>query len=523
MRGPFHRRFALCLLLSVCPVFAASGASILTSNNPGVSLSTRLQEERRVDLSVESTPSGAEVSINGRPRGLTPLRLSNLSPGISVIEVAASGHQTTEVRVRFQGGEVVTLGVPLRRETGRLRVDVQPEDAELFLSGTRHEPEAPIVLPTGEYIVEVRRFGYRDTEVPIAIAPGGVTSLGVALEPAPFVVEIQETADRGGVALRATAPGSADIILRDSEGRELFRRRIPLEAPETRILPAEEVPPGDYRLTVRAEDSAGETVQVLSRRLTVPETPDAFVGLRSGAPGLLYAPLPKATPPGTTAVGTGWAYVPDPQGIDAPASTFSLAASVDIREEIRFFFGARALLMETQERNRLSFSVGALRQLWETGEAALALGARVSFDAPLGSEKEYRPDFFGTPEGAYLFLPASVEVGPVLLAAAPEAGYSWRPPRWTTGEQEQTEPAGIFGVQAGAGIHLGPLFVGASGRLSWSAGGNPGNAEPTTQVGTEARLRVPQWGTAIGPFFALAGPWSDLSGIFGLSVTVSRY
>jgi hypothetical protein len=531
MRGPFHHPVALWLFLAVWPVFGVSGATILTSNNPDASLSARAQEDRRVELTVESTPSGAEVVLNGRARGLTPLRLSSLSPGISLIEVTAPGYETAQIRVRLQGSEAVTLSAPLRRETGALRLEVKPADAEVLVTGgpsaepLRVTPEEGVLLrlPTGEYLLEVRRFGYGDTTVPVEIEAGGVKDLRVPLEAASFAVELQEAGDRGGLALSATAPGSALMVLRDAGGKEILRRRLLLETRETEILRENEVPPGSYLVTLRAEAAAGDTVYFLSRNISIPEGGTAFFGPWSGGPGLLYAPLPSPYPPGEPAVGTGWAYIPDPQGIDAPVSTFSLATSVGVTRGLGLFFGAKALLFETQERNRLSFTLGALRRLWENGGAGLALGGRATVDAALGSDKDFRPDFFGTPEGVSLFFPASFDFGPATVVAAPEAGFTWRGATWSPGDRDRLDTAGTFGARAGAGVLLGPLFVGASGRFSWSLGEHLGSREPTTQLGTEARLTIPQWGTAFSPFFALAGPWGDLAGIFGFSVTVGRY
>ncbi len=523
MRSPLYRWVALSLLLALGPTLGLSGASILTSNNPDASLSTRAQEGRRVELTVESTPSGAEVSLNGRPRGLTPLRLSNLSPGIAVVEVAASGYETTQLRLRLQGGQAVDLSVDLPRETGTLRIDVQPQDAEVSLSELHPEAGVPFSLPTGEYLLRVRRFGYLEQAIPVEIVPGALTHLRVVLEAAPFAVDLRETRDRGRLALRATAPGSALMIVRDSRGREVLRRRLSLEAPETRVLLPEEIPPGDYQVTLRARSVPGDAVYVASREVTVSTARTAPLGPWTGEPGLLYTPLPSAVPPGEPAVGTGWAYVPDSQGIDAPASAFSLASSVGVTDNLGLSFGAKALLFETQERNRLSFSLGVLRRLWEAGPTGVAFGGRATVDTPLGSEKGYRPDFFGTPEGVYLFLPASIEMGPAVIAAAPEVGFAWHPATWSTEAPDSFDPTGVVALRGGAGINLAPLFVATSGRLSLSPAAESGIDEPTVQIATEARLTIPRWGTAVSPFFSLAGPWRTVSGFFGLSVTISRY
>ena len=53
-------------------------------------------------LDVISDPPGAEVILNGRPRGRTPLRLSGLSPGTYPIVVRKEGFLPREESVRIE-------------------------------------------------------------------------------------------------------------------------------------------------------------------------------------------------------------------------------------------------------------------------------------------------------------------------------------------------------------------------------------------------------------------------------------
>src|SRR5262249_30475153 len=50
-------------------------------------------------LLVRSTPSGADVVVDGQPRGITPLTLRELSLGAHAIEVSQAGHEARRQRV----------------------------------------------------------------------------------------------------------------------------------------------------------------------------------------------------------------------------------------------------------------------------------------------------------------------------------------------------------------------------------------------------------------------------------------
>lgn len=54
---------------------------------------------------VESRPSGASVSINGRDRGKTPLTLSELPPGDYQVVMTLQGYRNFATTVRVVAGE----------------------------------------------------------------------------------------------------------------------------------------------------------------------------------------------------------------------------------------------------------------------------------------------------------------------------------------------------------------------------------------------------------------------------------
>jgi hypothetical protein len=64
-------------------------------------------------LNVESRPSGAAVTINGQPRGNTPLTITDLPPGEYQILMAMPGYRPFTTTVRVVAGERVRAAASL--------------------------------------------------------------------------------------------------------------------------------------------------------------------------------------------------------------------------------------------------------------------------------------------------------------------------------------------------------------------------------------------------------------------------
>ncbi len=60
---------------------------------------------RTGSLLVESRPAGATVTVNGSPRGLSPLTLSGLAPGEYTVQLQLAGYRTITTTVRVVAGE----------------------------------------------------------------------------------------------------------------------------------------------------------------------------------------------------------------------------------------------------------------------------------------------------------------------------------------------------------------------------------------------------------------------------------
>jgi hypothetical protein len=128
---------------------------------------------------VRSTPSGAEVFVNGERRGVTPLALRDLAFGTYAVRVARAGFTPFEQRVAIDAGRPArSLELALTRAAsaaaapaavpseaaapGSLLVESRPAGARVTLDGAA-VGVTPVTLPNvpaGSHAIRIERSGY---------------------------------------------------------------------------------------------------------------------------------------------------------------------------------------------------------------------------------------------------------------------------------------------------------------------------------------------------------------------------
>jgi hypothetical protein len=135
-------------------------------------------------LTVSSQPSGARVTIDGSPRGVTPLTISGLQPGSHAVQVEGPSGSTRE-NVTLQSGATASLTVTLPSAagaTGGWLSVAAPIDVQLFeagvLLGSSQSPR--IMLQAGRHVIEAinTTLGYQTTHT-VQIGEGAVARLGL--------------------------------------------------------------------------------------------------------------------------------------------------------------------------------------------------------------------------------------------------------------------------------------------------------------------------------------------------------
>lgn len=160
-------------------------------------------------IAVQTRPKGARVSIDGEPRGTTPLEVAGLAPGSYEVEVSLEGHATRHESVVLSDGHpradlILALlpadaepgktppttrppPTPSRPTTGRADFRSTPAGAEVVVDG-RSLGASPIsghTLPPGKHSVELRLDGHAPWKGEIEVEAGQTARLQADLEPLP--------------------------------------------------------------------------------------------------------------------------------------------------------------------------------------------------------------------------------------------------------------------------------------------------------------------------------------------------
>jgi ribosomal protein L40E len=152
------------------------GAKLLESG-PGRPVTPRLSGHASVELGVAtitSDPSGADVYVDGRLRGRTPLQLADLAPGRHELRITRAGY-------RDYAGVVAVTG-----RYGAVVVTSDPVGAEMLLDGAVQGSTTESGLPLarvlyGRHTLTARMPGYRDVEKTIDLKSAGPVAVNFRL------------------------------------------------------------------------------------------------------------------------------------------------------------------------------------------------------------------------------------------------------------------------------------------------------------------------------------------------------
>ena len=204
-------------------------------------------------LSITSSPTNAEVYVDGRFAGFTPLRWGD-RPGSVEVEVRRDGYQPESRRVNVRPGAVSDVSFDLRAvaREGTVSFSSDPRGADVYVSGRYlgRTPLSRVAFAPGSYEATFELAGYRSVSVPFTVREGRNT-------------EVSERLRLEGGRLEVVGNvGNALVFL---DGREVGRL-----ASGSGLLAIDELAPGRYELTVIASGFSTwvGTVQVEAGRVT---------------------------------------------------------------------------------------------------------------------------------------------------------------------------------------------------------------------------------------------------------------
>ena len=117
-------------------------------------------------LSIDSTPQGAQVQIDGGsdPSWVTPFALTNVQPGQHTIVVSKAGYSTETKTFNITSGNRATEQVHLALLMATVVVKSDPPGASIYVDGKDMNTKTPgqVSVEKGQHVILVRISGYLD-------------------------------------------------------------------------------------------------------------------------------------------------------------------------------------------------------------------------------------------------------------------------------------------------------------------------------------------------------------------------
>lgn len=187
--------------------YSAWDGKIVAQPNVGQTLPMIQLQPADARLLVKTIPRGANVTVNGRYRGQSPITLS-LSPDVDyTIGMSKAGYGVTSRNLRLQSAASDTITVDLSARVGTVTVNVQPADATVYVDGrARGTGKTTVRISSAPHRIEVKRQGFRDWSRTITPRPGYPQTVTAQLQ-----------------SLQAIARNAVARTLESAAGQELRR------------------------------------------------------------------------------------------------------------------------------------------------------------------------------------------------------------------------------------------------------------------------------------------------------------
>ena len=139
-------------------------------------------------LTVESEPTGAELTLDGEVIGITPVKKYPVGVGEHKYALSLPNHYPYEsevINVQSDHQYGLNTKIKLKPQEGRLRLSSKPTAATIWINGAKQPLVTPqeYALPPGTYIVDVHTSGYIMTGARVELKPNEPLDLLLEMKP----------------------------------------------------------------------------------------------------------------------------------------------------------------------------------------------------------------------------------------------------------------------------------------------------------------------------------------------------
>lgn len=162
----------------------------------------------------QSSPSGAEVTVNGSFKGKAPLLSTDLPSGKHKVVFRLEGYDPREVDLEINDRAPQVCAMNMRSIHATVRVESVPPGAAVMIDGI-HKGQTPVTVEDvliGDHKLKVVREGFKDFETDLRLAQTGTFPVTVKLEERFAALDV------------VSSPVDARVTLNDE-----FKGRTPLQ------------------------------------------------------------------------------------------------------------------------------------------------------------------------------------------------------------------------------------------------------------------------------------------------------
>lgn len=222
-------------------------------------------------LQITSDPIGAAVTVNGIPRGNTPLTVKRIPKGRATVTLSLEGYSEAVREFTLNAGESQNVFIRMDGLPGTLKLSTLPETARIYVDDVAQDKGSCVLtgLKPGSYMVRAELEGYGTIEKPISIGNGQTV-----------VEELRLKNIMGSLEVR-TSPSGVKVYL-DGRYCGLSRSTDP-SAMLSDLLSVPNVKEGEHTLlakangyaeyarTIKVEPSKATQVKIALRRIFIPD------------------------------------------------------------------------------------------------------------------------------------------------------------------------------------------------------------------------------------------------------------
>ncbi len=174
-------------------------------------------------LSITTTPTNAEISLDGTPLGNTPMSSQHVEAGDYTLTLAVPRYQPVSTALTVTGrGVEQQLSFDLAPDWADITVTAVPTDAEVLIDG---EPLGtagePIEVLSGEHQLTLRAPGYAETTVALTVSASVPQALGpIELIPANGLLSLASSPTGANVTVDGQFAGRTPLSIELAPGKE---------------------------------------------------------------------------------------------------------------------------------------------------------------------------------------------------------------------------------------------------------------------------------------------------------------